>query len=244
MFYIFEAMSFKSTIAYFKHQLTANNRHGTHSPFVYRLADEVIYDFSAKKVYETIETQRKKLLHDDESVKLLAKKKLSQPRLGQLIFRLALNSSPQTLLVLNANFGINAAYLAKACPQAKIIAVEPCSATAAIASKTFEELDVTNVELHVGSFKEVVSKIDNIDFVYIDGKQTQETVLAYFNCCLPQLHEQSAFICYGINQNEEMKQAWVELKNHPQVRVTINLFWLGLVYFKKDQAKEHFKLKF
>ncbi|RZJ82878.1 MAG: SAM-dependent methyltransferase, partial [Chryseobacterium sp.] len=26
--------------------------------------------------------------------------------------------------------------------------------------------------------------------------------------------------------------------------VTNDLFWIGLVYFKKGQAKEHFKLKF
>ena len=45
---------------YIKHRLTAKSRHGTHSPFIYKLVDEVIYDFSAKKVYEDIEKQRKK----------------------------------------------------------------------------------------------------------------------------------------------------------------------------------------
>ena len=40
-----------------------------------------------------------------------------------------------------------------------------------------------------------------------------------------------------------MKEAWAQIKAHPQVTVTIDLFWIGLVYFKKDQAKEDFVIK-
>lgn len=263
MFYIFEAMSFKFIIAYFKHQLTANNRHGTHSPFVYQLADEVIYDFSDKKVYGALEDQRKKLFNDDsdieitrqeednklkkksnQKVKGLAKKVLKKPRLGQLIFRLAQNSLLKQVIVFDANFGISAAYLAKACPQANVVAVENCSATAVIANQIFKELKLNNVALQLGNFTEVLPTNRNLDFVYIDGNQSKTTILAYFNWCLPQLHDQSVFICNDIYKSNDMKAAWKELKNHPQVTVTIDLFWLGLVYFRKGQAKEHFKLKF
>lgn len=263
MFYIFEAMSFKFIIAYFKHQLTANNRHGTHSPFVYSLADEVIYDFSNKKVYEELEDQRKKLFNDDsdieftrleednllkkknkQKVKILAKSVLKKPGLAQLIFRLAQNSLPKQVIVFDANFGVSAAYLAKACPQAKVIAVENCSEIAAIANQMFEDLELNNVQLLIGNFTGALPINGRLDFVYIDGNQSKETILAYFNWCLTQLHDQSVFICNDIHQNEGMKAAWAELKKHPQVTVTIDLFWLGLVYFRKGQAKEHFKLKF
>ena len=57
--------------------------------------------------------------------------------------------------------------------------------------------------------------------------------------------ENNAFtLGYDSWKNEDMKVAWSEIKNRPQVTVTIDLFWLGLVYFRKGQAKEHFKLKF
>jgi hypothetical protein len=45
----------KFALSYFLHQLKAINRHGLHSPFVYRLVDEVIYDFSDKKLYADLE---------------------------------------------------------------------------------------------------------------------------------------------------------------------------------------------
>jgi predicted O-methyltransferase YrrM len=263
MFYIFEAMSFKFFIAYLKHQLTANNRHGTHSPFVYKLADEVIYDFSDKKVYRELEEQRKKLFNDgsylavnhqeddstsrknsSQQVKVLAKSVLKKPRLAQLIFRLAQYGAPKQVMVFDANFGISAAYLAKACPLAKVTAIENCAGSATVANQMFEDLGLNNVTLLVGNFAELLPTNTLLDFVYIDGNQSQQSILAYFNWCLPQLHEQSIFICNDIHKNEGMEAAWAELKKHPQVTVTIDLFWLGLVYFRKGQAKEHFKLKF
>jgi len=53
-------MLFQFITDYLKHRLTAKTRHGTHSPFVYKLADEVIYDFTDKSPYQNIEQQRKK----------------------------------------------------------------------------------------------------------------------------------------------------------------------------------------
>jgi hypothetical protein len=37
-----------------------------------------------------------------------------------------------------------------------------------------------------------------------------------------------------------MTDAWKKIKSHPSVTVTIDCFAMGFVFFKKDQAKEHF----
>jgi hypothetical protein len=41
-----------------------------------------------------------------------------------------------------------------------------------------------------------------------------------------------------------MEEAWEEIKSHPKVTVTIDLFFLGLVFFRKEQVKENFCLRF
>jgi hypothetical protein len=41
-----------------------------------------------------------------------------------------------------------------------------------------------------------------------------------------------------------MEEAWEEIKSNPLVTVTIDLFFLGLVFFRKEQAKENFIVRF
>jgi predicted O-methyltransferase YrrM len=264
---IFATMVFQFFVDYLQHRFTAKSRHGTHSPFVYKLTDEVIYDYSAKKVYNGIEDQRKKLLNDDrlitvtdlgagshlnknrtKKVSQIAKNALKNPRLAQLIYRLVVNQNPENVIELGTCLGITTAYLAKAAPDAAILTIEGCPETAAVAYQNFNELGLTNIELQVGNFNDLLPKAINeaekLDFVYIDGNHTKEATLNYFNWCLPKIHENSLLIFDDIYWSKGMKEAWEEIKNHPQVAITIDLFWIGLVYFKKGQAKEHFKIKF
>lgn len=264
---IFATMIFNFISDYLKHRFTAKSRHGTHSPFVYKLTDEVIYDFKSKIEYKSIEAQRKKLFNDDSLVKVtdlgagshlnknrtkkvsqIAKNALKNPALAQLIYRLAKDNNPKSIIELGTCLGITTAYLSKACPDAEVITIEGCPETAKVAYNNFKELDLENVELQVGNFDvllpEIIDKREKLEFVYIDGNHRKEATLNYFNWCLPKIHENSLLIFDDIYWSKGMKEAWAEIKNHPDVVVTIDLFWIGLVYFRKGQAKEHFKIKF
>ena len=269
MFYltIFTGMLIQFLADYFKHRLTAKSRHGTHSPFVYKLVDEVIYDFSAKKVYEGIEEQRKKLLNDDtllsitdlgagshlnknqkRKVRQLAAQHLKSQRLAQLLYRLAHHHPAKKIIELGTCLGITTAYLARGNENASVVTIEGCPETANVAYQNFISLNLMNVELQVGNFNDLFPKelesISELDFVYIDGNHTKDATLNYFNLCLTKVHEGSLLIFDDIYWSKGMKEAWEEIKAHPQVTVTIDLFWIGLVYFKTDQVKEHFKIKF
>ena len=264
---IFVAMVFNFISDYLKHRFTSKSRHGTHSPFVYKLTDEVIYDFNAKSDYKSIEAQRKKLFNDDsliqvtdlgagshlnknrtKKVKQIAKNALKNPRLAQLIYRLAKDNQPKSIIELGTCLGITSAYLSKACPEADVITIEGCPETAKVAYRNFQELELDNVELRVGNFDTllpgVIEEEPRLDFVYVDGNHRKEATINYFNWCLPKVHEGSLLIFDDIYWSEGMKEAWEEIKRHPEVTVTVDLFWIGLVYFKKGQAKEHFKIKF
>ena len=47
----------------------------------------------------------------------------------------------------------------------------------------------------------------------------------------------------GIYQTANTHKLWENIKELKQVRVTIDLFYCGLVFFRKEQAKEHFKIR-
>jgi len=260
-------MVFSFISDYIKHRLTSKSRHGTHSPFVYKLTDEVIYDFKSNDDYKTVESQRKKLLNDDslvnvtdlgagshlnknktKKVRQIAKNALKSPSLAQLIYRLAKDNDPKTIIELGTCLGITSAYLSKACPDADVITIEGCPETAKVAYNSFRQLDLDNVELRVGNFNhllpELIAEQSQLDFVYVDGNHRKDATLNYFNWCLPKVHEGSLLIFDDIYWSEGMKEAWAEIKANPQVTVTIDLFWIGLVFFRKGQVKEHFKIKY
>jgi|SRR6476661_3802839 len=257
----------KFLIDFLKHRINAKTRHGVHSPFVYNLVDDVIYDFSEKEEYKIIEKLRGELLQDDRTiritdlgagsllnnnkqkqVKAIAKNALKPKKLAQLIYRLVQNHQPGNIIELGTCLGITTAYLSKAAPDAQIITMEGCPQTADVAKQNFQKLQLNNVKLTVGNFDDLLpSVIDNspqLDFIFVDGNHRKDATLNYFNWCLPKVHENTLLIFDDIYWSEGMKEAWQEIKNHPQVCVTIDLFWIGLVYFKKGQAKEDFMIKF
>jgi len=259
-------MAFTFIKDYLLHRLTAKTRHGTHSPFVYKLADEVIYNKRQFDQYNIIEAQRKKLLQDDtmiqvtdlgagshlnkdrtKKVKEIAKNALKSPALAQLIHRLAKFSNPKSVIELGTCLGITSAYLSTAAPEALVITIEGCPQTAAVAKQNFEDLKLNNIRLEVGNFDHILPGIlaeqEQLDFVYIDGNHRKDATLNYFNWCLPKVHENTMLIFDDIYWSAGMKEAWSAIKAHPQVTVTIDLFWIGLVFFKKGQAREDFKLK-
>ena len=244
-------MGFKYISAYFKHRFAAKTRHGTHSPFVYKLADEVIYDFSSKKVYEEIEALRKKLLNDDKTAIWIgkqAKSNLKSPRLLQLVFRLVNYHQPKQIIEIGTGVGLTTIYLAKACPYAQVLTLTGTTEVPPLTEQGLATNGLNNVTMVTGelgkTFKTIVEKTDALDLVYVGGKNTKDFSLSIFNLCLTKANEHTILIFDQIYWNKEMQNAWQNIKNHPQVAITVDLFWFGLVYFRKGQAKEHFKLKF
>lgn len=252
---------------YLQHRLTAKTRHGVHSPFVYHLVDEVIYDFHAKTEYAAIEQVRGRLLQDErvinvtdlgagshvnnnkeKLVRSIAKNALKPARLAQLIFRLAQHFSPGNIIELGTCLGITTSYLAKAAPQAKVTSVEGCPETASIAAENLSHLNIKNVQLKVGNFDQLLPGIiadhDNLDFVFIDGNHRKQATLNYFNWCLPKLSEHGVLIFDDIYWSKGMKEAWQQIKADPRVTVTVDLFWIGLVFIRPGQVKEDFKIRY
>lgn len=265
---IFDPMiNLQLAVDYIKHRFKAKSRHGVHSPFAYRLLDNVIYDFHAKMVYRNIEQLRDELLRDKRWISItdlgagshvnnnkqkqicsLAKNALKPTKLAQLIHRLASDLKPRNIIELGTCLGITTAYMAKAAPDAKIISIEGCPQTASIASENLKKLHIDNVELLVGNFDEllpiIINDMPELDLVFIDGNHRKEATLNYFKWCLPRLGENSMMIFDDIYWSRGMKEAWEQIKAHPEVTVTIDLFWIGLVFVRKRQAKEDFKIRF
>lgn len=265
--HIFTAMlNLRFAKDYLMHRLRAKNRHGVHSPFVYRLVDSVIYDFTSKKVYPEAEALREQLIIDTRMITVtdlgagshvnnnrqkkigdIARNALKPPKLAQLLYRLAAEMKPGNIIELGTCLGITTIYLQKAAPNAKVYTLEGCPETAAIAAETFKKANVNDATLLTGNFDDtlpgVINDLPQLDFVFVDGNHQKDATLKYFEWCLPKVHENTLLIFDDIYWSEGMKEAWAQIKAHPQVTATVDLFWIGLVFFKPGQAKEDFLIK-
>ena len=83
----------------------------------------------------------------------------------------------------------------------------------------------------------------NFDLLYIDGNHQKEATLSYFEKLLTTVHNDSVMIFDDIHWSKGMEEAWEEIKAHPKVRVTVDTFQWGLVFFRREQEKEHFVIR-
>jgi hypothetical protein len=69
--------------------------------------------------------------------------------------------------------------------------------------------------------------------------------MLYFKSLLEKSTEDSILIFDDIHWSDEMEKAWDEIKLHPAVTLTIDLFFIGLVFVRKAQKeKEHFIIRY
>lgn len=254
--------------SFLKHLLTARTRYYVHSPFVFELLNDAIYDKRSYYAFEEVECLREQMIQSNEQIETIdlgagsQKSNLQQtrkvsdiarvcaasPLKGRLLFRLVRDFQPRNVLELGTSLGIGTAYMALAKSTMNLISIEGCPQTANLARKNKNALQLNNVQIETGNFADilplVLPKLASLDMVFFDGNHRQEPTLSYFETCLPYCNEQTVLVFDDIHWSQEMEQTWEKIKQHPQITVTIDLYVVGLAFFRTKQAKEDFKFYF
>lgn len=242
--------------------------HGVHSPFVFNFIINVLNDKTNYECYASIEKLRSKLLADKEvlniedfgagsrtgatkqrSVQSIAGAALKPKKFAQLLHRIARHYECKHIVELGTSLGVTSSYLASAPSTIKLYTLEGSSDIAAVASNNFDGLQLSNIEQVVGNFDEtflpLLEKVGTVDVLYIDGNHRYEPTVRYFEQVFPHLHEYSMVIFDDIHWSEEMEQAWKQVISDTRVTMSIDLFFIGLVFFRKDfKVKQDFAIRF
>lgn len=181
---------------------------------------------------------------------------------AELLFRLTRYFQPDTILEIGTSLGLATSALALGNPSAKITTLEGCPNTMAVAEQVFE---VSGLRFQVGANNSESGKIEFINsefslflknhinddrtkvqsysLIYFDGNHSKTATLEYFELLLPTITNESVWIFDDIHWSEEMEEAWKIIQQHPKVKVTIDTFQWGIVFFRSEQEKEHFILR-
>ncbi len=250
--------------SYLKFLWYSKNEHAVHSPFVFSLLTKCFYDKKSKPEYIVLKEYRKSLLKNSNTIEVtdfgagskifknntrviakIAKTAGISPKRAQLLFRITHYFQSDPILEIGTSLGLATAALALGNPKASVITLEGCSNTRAIAKNQLQLLNINNVK-SIGTefseyFKNLKPKTHNL--IYFDGNHSKKATLDYFERLLPTITNETVWIFDDIHWSAEMHEAWEIIKTHPKVSVTIDTFQWGLVFFRREQPKEHFIIR-
>ncbi|MBL7800647.1 MAG: class I SAM-dependent methyltransferase [Chitinophagales bacterium] len=260
---MFETFShrFKSWLWF---QKSAQTRYYIHSPYVFAFYCKVLDEpFNAAclaiedlwlqtKANDTpvqIEDFGAKKGNYTSSLSYLAKNVAIQPKYGKVLHHFLKFNEATYVLELGTSLGFGTAYMATAKPGIELTSID-ASASVQNYAKTFHQsLGLKNINYINATFDDTLPKLLNdyprLDVVYIDGNHTYEATLRYFHMLLPKCTANTVLIFDDIYWSKGMTDAWAAIKQNENVRLTIDVFQLGFVFFRTERlAKEDFILRY
>lgn len=249
--------------SYIKFLFHAKNEHGVHSPFVFDLITKCFYDKTKYPEYEVLKNYRNSLLANKNTIEVtdfgagsrvfksntreisaIAKNAGISTKNAELLFRIVKYFQPETILEIGTSLGLATSALSLEHKNSKIITLEGCPNTLQVAkfqcsNSKFQNIEFVNTEFS-SYLKNCQLSTINYQFIYFDGNHSKKATLDYFELLLSTITNESVWIFDDIHWSADMEEAWEIIKNHPKVKVTIDTFQWGIVFFRAEQEKEHF----
>lgn len=253
-------------LAYIKYWLLSVNEHSLHSPFLYKFYTEVVKG-KPHTQDPAIEKLREQLLRNETIIEIeemgagsrvnssntrkiseIAKHSATPTRFSLLLSRIIQQFDFKGIVELGTSLGLNTAYLAKSHEQIQVTTFEGSGTIAELALQHFEQLGLSNIEVVMGNIDQTLelwlATSTKIDLAYLDANHRYEPTIRYFELLLPKMNQQGIIILDDIHWSKEMNQAWNELKNHPQVSLSIDLFEGGILFLNPEIPKGQYILSF
>lgn len=259
--------------SYIKFLYHSKNEHGVHSPFVFNLVTKCFYDKTKFSEYTVLKQYRNSLLANKNTIEVtdfgagsrvfksntrqiskIAQTAGISPKRAELLFRIVNYFQPESILEIGTSLGLATSALSLGNTSSKLITLEGCPNTMAVAEKMFQvssfKLPSNKVNFITTQFSTYFKnlKLETLnknkpqifDLIYFDGNHSEKATLEYFELLLPTITNDSVWIFDDIHWSAEMENAWEIIKKHPKVKITIDTFQWGIVFFRAEQEKEHF----
>ncbi len=240
--------------------------HGIHSPFVFDLVSRVFRNKTDSAIVLNIEKTRKRLLNDkrtifvndlgsgsgiiksnNRKVSEIARFSPVPPKYGMLLTKMAETFGSPMILELGTSFGISTMYLASGNINCTVNTVEGSSSVSEIARENFAQSGIKNINLTTGSFIDVLPELlknETPGLVFIDGDHRKEPLIKYFRMIEEKAGSATVVIIDDIHHSLEMEEAWEEIKMFERVSVTIDIFRMGLAFFREGISHNDYTIRY
>lgn len=226
----------------------------------------VLTDKTTLSISKEIERLRQQLLIDNSLIEVtdfgagpasgaasqrkistIARTSLSPAKYSLLYSNIIRRYNCRNILELGTSLGINTLYLASE-RDCRVSTFEGSSTIADVARGVFQTAAATNIKIiegNIGStLPDHLKATGEIDFIFIDANHRYQPTIAYFNLLVSYTHEKSVIVVDDIHYSDEMEKAWTEIKKHPRIHHTIDLYRCGILLFNPSVTKQEVVLQF
>ena len=240
---------------------------GTHSPFLYKLITGVFSNKKIPEVVYTIENKRREYLQDKRAIEVrdlgagsslhkgtkrtiseMTKSSSVPKKYGILLMNMASEFGKRSVIELGTSLGISTMYLSSGAPMATIYTIEGSEEVANEAKKRFTELGFCNIHQYVGDFgdllDDVLSDAGTPSMVFVDGNHRKKPTIDYFNRIVEKSSTDTVIVFDDIYYSEEMFDAWNEIKDDSRVTLSVDIYRMGLLFFKNGLYKSNYVIRY
>lgn len=248
-----------------KYYFKAKTIFQVHSPFLYNFCKGVLQDDRHFQHFDKAESIRTLLLQTPHSIDVedfgagsqvmkynsrkvsdICKTSVSPQYQCRFIFRLVNYFQPKHLIEIGTSLGVASLYQSFGANNAPLITLEGSEKIAQIAQLNFNKLS-RNIKIVKGNFDNtldtVLSEVESLDYILIDGNHREKATIEYFEKCLLRHHNETIIVFDDIYWSPGMTRAWEYIKNHPSVTCSVDVYFFGIVFFKKEfKEKTHLQV--
>ena len=152
------------------------------------------------------------------------------------------------ILELGSCCGLSAAAMGISSSNVNVYTVEGDEYRFNIAKEYINKWKLNNINPICSDFNSVLDRFANsekkFDLIFIDGDHSYKSTIKYFNKALQLLSENGVIVIDDINWSKGMKMAWMEIKSYDKVRLSIDVYQMGIIINLQNFAKQNFTIRY
>jgi predicted O-methyltransferase YrrM len=231
---------------YIKHLFHTRHRHGhgIHSPYLFEFINGVLFNSMGFSPPLEVISEHRKL----RSAHGFVRQSSVSEKYGRFLFRVSRWLGPRMIVELGTGLGISTMYLFSGSPDTPLHSIEGDKERAALAAQLICRTCPGPVSIHWGQMEEKLADILPLlpprFLAFVDGNHQYKPTLDYVGKLVERSGEEGIIIMDDIYWSVGMQQAWKEIVAWPEIRVSIDLFHMGVLLLREDLPKTEIKIKF
>ena len=219
--------------SYLKYLMQRKSKYSIHSPFVYDFMVKVLYDKGSNRDYDLM----LRVSHLVDGKRFATRSRRKQAR---FLYRLVGYLEPETVLSFGKVSALNTSALALGNLQTKVYLEQSTEFL-----ETLSSMGVVNVNLiHPDADEEEQLERYNTGFVLYGLEDFGEDNWNNLEDGMAQADDDTVLVFEGIHHSRRTEAAWEAIKEGEGVTLTMDLYTMGLVFFREGIEKQDFVLKY